>query len=45
MNIRTIIRIIIISVVFTITLVWGIKAAAEKEAAGAPPIMLSDSAL
>lgn len=39
----TIIRIVIISFVFTTSLVYGIKYAALREAAGAPPIMVAES--
>lgn len=38
MSKRSILRIVIISVIFTVTLVMGIKAAAEQEAQGARPI-------
>lgn len=36
----TIIRIVIISVFFTTSLVYGIKYAALRQAAGAPPIVM-----
>ena len=38
MKIGTVVRIIIISIIFTSVLVVGIKKAAEREAAGAPAI-------